>query len=483
MSQSEHEVETNLLQVRSRWDYVRKKLRRRGVVEVNKSHPHHDMLCAIQLAIRQLFTDNPENNIAKDELCNEDFNDVLKIQVQTPAGNNYEFKSYANPVFACIRSAVNIDTEDFINSLSPKHPVVPYLEFISNSRSGQDFYFSNNQRFILKTDLEHCVQYFLSILSEYLNHFQTNPHSLLVKFLGLYSIKAPRSRKKYFLVMQSIFYPTVRLEERFDIKGCLTNRYQDPNPPGKKTILVLKDQNFLHEKLELGNEKDWFLTQLRADVDFLLSIGVQDYSLLVGRHPLHAIEKRESVSNLVLRMKKSFGHDKGQNHLPIVDDGDDDDDDDDRINHDDNSTQQQSEEKSFQNKEDINIELQSKHCDKTPENSSQKKSSKKKGSVSPLKRKNVNFLRSLSDKSYLDSTGLKFQNKRLLLNCENSLHIIDGVNYRYYIGVIDFFTQFGCHQQISKVLKDMKTCCGNHSTVPPDRYGERFYEFIADHVV
>ena len=98
-------------------------------------------------------------------------------------------------------------------------------------------------------------------------------------------------------------------------------------------------------------------------------------------------------------------------------------------------------------------------------------------------KKKVGFLRSLSDKSYLDSTGIQFQNRRLLLNCENNLHIIDGEKFRYYVGVIDFFTQFQCRQCIGKFLKDIKTCCGNHSTEHPDLYAERFYEFISERVI
>ena len=46
--------------VRGRWDYVRRKLRRRGVVEVNKSHPHFDTLEAVQDGIRELLTKHPE---------------------------------------------------------------------------------------------------------------------------------------------------------------------------------------------------------------------------------------------------------------------------------------------------------------------------------------------------------------------------------------------------------------------------------------
>ena len=52
---------------------------------------------------------------------------------------SYKFGSYSSPVFSCIRRAVDVSEEDFLQSLAPSH--LPYLEFISNSRSGQDFYF------------------------------------------------------------------------------------------------------------------------------------------------------------------------------------------------------------------------------------------------------------------------------------------------------------------------------------------------------
>ena len=46
--------------IRGRWDYVRKKLRRRGVIEVSKHHPHSDMLDAVQAGIRKVLTEHPE---------------------------------------------------------------------------------------------------------------------------------------------------------------------------------------------------------------------------------------------------------------------------------------------------------------------------------------------------------------------------------------------------------------------------------------
>ncbi|XP_052219689.1 phosphatidylinositol 4-phosphate 5-kinase-like protein 1 isoform X1 [Dreissena polymorpha] len=478
-----------VIQVRSRWHYLRQRLKKRGVVEVDSSHPSSDMLSAMQAAFNKVFNEHPEGH-GKEEIRMEDVEQIIKFDVQSKNGKTYTFCSYASPVFARMRRAVDVPEEDFVASLVSSQS--PYLEFISNSRSGQDFYFTNNQRFILKTDHQHCIQFFLGILRTYLTHFLVYPHSLLVKFLGIYSIKTTATRKKYFLVMQSIFYPTIRLEERFDIKGCLANRYQDPNPPGKKTIIVLKDQNFQEEKIELGAQKKWFLTQLRADVDFLKGIEVQDYSLLLGRHPLHTGEKRLSVGNLVMRVQKSFGHkldpdtdvdNDHQGETPGKTPSES------RVQTSTGTRVQTGTGTRVQTAEGNHNDMEMEVVLKTP--TSKSASSTKSKTVRGLEermirsrsQRKISFLHSLSDSEYLDNSGYKLKNRRLLLNNENCLHIIDGEQYRYYVGVIDFFTVFGCRQQVAKILKDIKNCCGSHSSVPPEVYGERFFEFIKERVV
>lgn len=86
--------------------------------------------------------------------------------------------------------------------------------------------------------------------------------------------------------------------------------------------------------------------------------------------------------------------------------------------------------------------------------------------------------------SLLDSTSTKLEdsaNRRLLLSeCKNPLHVIDGTHSRYYMGIIDFFTQYKCKQQVAHVLKVCKNCTCDHSTVPPDIYAERFLRFIEE---
>ena len=86
---------------------------------------------------------------------------------------------------------------------------------------------------------------------------------------------------------------------------------------------------------------------------------------------------------------------------------------------------------------------------------------------------------SLIDKQVLDE--LEVENRRLLPDSKNPLHIIDGPEYRYYLGIIDFLTLYECRQRMGRMLKNVKFCCGDHSTIPPTPYGQRFLDFVEEH--
>ncbi len=57
--------------------------------------------------------------------------------------------------------------------------------------------------------------------------------------------------------MQSIFWPTLGIGERYDLKGCLMGRFEDPSVRDKTEEFVLKDQNFQDIKIHLGRERAW----------------------------------------------------------------------------------------------------------------------------------------------------------------------------------------------------------------------------------
>ena len=87
--------------------------------------------------------------------------------------------------------------------------------------------------------------------------------------------------------------------------------------------------------------------------------------------------------------------------------------------------------------------------------------------------------------SFLDQSCLDDEcsdNRRLLPATRNGLHIIDGPEFRYHVGIIDFFTLYECRQRTGRFLKTVKNCSSDHSTLPPKQYGDRFIRFIQDYV-
>jgi phosphatidylinositol-4-phosphate 5-kinase-like protein 1 len=57
--------------------------------------------------------------------------------------------------------------------------------------------------------------------------------------------------------MQSVFWPSSRIREKFDLKGCLKGRYQPPRPDADPINVVLKDVNFGDRGLVLGQIAPW----------------------------------------------------------------------------------------------------------------------------------------------------------------------------------------------------------------------------------
>ncbi|XP_061184598.1 phosphatidylinositol 4-phosphate 5-kinase-like protein 1 [Saccostrea echinata] len=428
----------------NKWMKLWKKWQRKDVVVVNEHHRRYRALECIREGIQDLFDKHPELGV-KDELTEEDFCHIHSKTIKTNQGKKFKFRSYASSVFSCIRRAVSVSDKDFLSSVAPDD--LDYMEFFSNSRSGQDFYLSNDQQFILKTDKKYHLEFFMSILGDYLMHFQRYPHSLIVKFLGLYSINVAGQPKMYFLVMQNVFFPVERIEARFDLKGCLAGRYQKPYTEEKGVLHVLKDQNFYHETINLGSQREWFLRQLRHDVNFLRELGVQDYSLLLGRHELHIDDQQTSFGNLVYRMRKSFAKKKSSSILDTS---------------------------HLHNQVHPSDTIQEE--DESPRRVRHRDLNKAFAAMKPTK--TSTSLGSLLDSSSLDMDDSL--NRRLLLECKNPLHVIDGSHERYYVGIIDFFTQYECKQRVARVLKVCKNCSCDHSTVPPDIYADRFLRFIEE---
>ncbi|XP_032758637.1 phosphatidylinositol 4-phosphate 5-kinase-like protein 1 isoform X2 [Rattus rattus] len=206
--------------------HLRAKHSRVGLFEIGPGHELHRMTRMMQeglWAATQVSMNNP------------------------PTG--FELGTLAGPAFARLRRSIGLTEEDYQATLGPGDP---YLQFLSTSKSKASFFLSHDQRFFVKTQRRQEVQVLLAHLPRYVRHLQQYPHSLLARLLGVYSLRVAQGKKKYFIIMQCIFYPTSRISERYDIKGCEVSRWVDPVPEGSPLLLVLKDLNFREKTIKLG---------------------------------------------------------------------------------------------------------------------------------------------------------------------------------------------------------------------------------------
>jgi 1-phosphatidylinositol-4-phosphate 5-kinase len=228
----------------------------------------------------------------------------------TPSAKyDFKFKDYAPWVFRTLREDIfRLDPADYLLSLTAKYIL---SELGSPGKSGSFFYFSRDYRFIIKTIHHSEHNFLLKTLKLYYEHVKHNPHTLLSRFYGLHRVKLPRGKKIHFVIMNNLFPPHRDIHETYDLKGSTVGREYPEEKARKNPRAVLKDLNWINrgKQLELGPEKRALLAeQLRRDVEYLKSVDVMDYSLLVGIHNIKR-GNRDNVRKNTLRVFEvsSFG--------------------------------------------------------------------------------------------------------------------------------------------------------------------------------
>ncbi|KAM4579295.1 phosphatidylinositol 4-phosphate 5-kinase-like protein 1 [Fundulus diaphanus] len=332
--------------------------------------------------------------------------------------------TFAAPVFATVRRSLDISEQEVLDSLCSS---ANYLQFISNSKSKADFFLTNDKRFFLKTQSKREVRFLLSNLPKYMDHLEKYPHSLLVRFLGVYKIVIPNKLKKYFIVMQSVFYPDERINIRYDIKGCEAGRWADPETGGKQIIKVLKDNNFKGQCIALGQEKSWFARQVKTDTAFLQELDVLDYSLLLAHQPLHRdeLDGKHSFADLVLR------------------------------------TTNQSEE--------------------VPDGAGCRSGQQPSAAEGAGEETPTHEINSPAKETAIELQEFQEHHRRLLPNFKNAVHVIDGADCRYFVGIVDIFTVYSVKKRLENLWKSLRYPGRIFSTVRPPKYSQRFCRWIEEH--
>ncbi|KAG0142834.1 hypothetical protein CROQUDRAFT_662003 [Cronartium quercuum f. sp. fusiforme G11] len=385
----------------------------------------YNMLTGIRIGVSRCQAKLKRPLTAEDYTARHKFSfDIVGNELTPSAKYDFKFKDYAPWVFRELREYFHLDPADYLLSLTAKYIL---SELGSPGKSGSFFYFSRDYRFIIKT-IHHGEHKFLRrILHQYHEHVKANPHTLLSRFYGLHRVKLPRGPKIHFVIMNNLFPPHRDIHETYDLKGSAVGR-EYPEEKAKAGA-VLKDLNWIHRSkaLDLGPMKrGLFEEQLKRDTKLLQSLGIMDYSLLIGLHDMDR-GNRDRLRDDQLRVFQPVT--KGLNRQP---------------------TQIRREQ-----------ELAASALRKAVQQSD------------PQAFSDINRL-PLKDRSerkhfifYQDEGGLQATDDE-----DNAMPMI------YYLGIIDILTPYSSVKKFEHFWKGLSYDKHMISAVPPEEYGNRFLNFL-----
>ena len=191
---------------------------------------------------------------------------------------------------------------------------------VSKGKSGSFFFFTPDQKFVLKTlKASELLVLQQSLLKDYVDYVLKYPNTLLPRFYACFVISFKFITYRFFL-SNNVFDTKLSIHEIYDLKGSLVGRSTLSSSTEKEAQgAALKDQEFRDRKRRLCFQKTLLLIfklQLQSDILFLQDHGLMDYSLLVGIHSSSGEIKDstsssrspsitfESVNESIRRLKK-----------------------------------------------------------------------------------------------------------------------------------------------------------------------------------
>lgn len=197
---------------------------------------------------------------------------------------HFDFCDYSPDVFDRLRALRGTSPITYCKSfgISETESDAALVEKFTEGRSGSFFYFTQDNRYIVKTVTPSEANFLQANISDYYAHLHRNPNSLLTRFFGLHATRLSIEQQSITLAVMENLFPadrSLRISERYDLKGSWVNRQtlkgKDRLKP--RSSVTLKDCD-LEEKFLVGEQtKEKLLQQLRRDVKFLVRLGVMDY--------------------------------------------------------------------------------------------------------------------------------------------------------------------------------------------------------------
>ena len=92
------------------------------------------------------------------------------------------------------------------------------------------------------------LQLFLGILPQYMKHLKENPHSIIAKIFGVFTVKLGWGNELHLMLMENTIFleKPKNVKYIFDLKGSRINR--TVKGTNLKPSTTLKDMNLLEKK-------------------------------------------------------------------------------------------------------------------------------------------------------------------------------------------------------------------------------------------
>ncbi len=163
-------------------------------------------------------------------------------------------------------------------------------EMTSAGKSGSFFYYSYDNKFVLKTISTQEFEFFKSILEKYYYHILDNKNTLIQRFFGLHTMIF-NDIKMHFVIMNNVFNTNIKINFKYDLKGSSYSRMSrdinDPNYNNFDFNIPMKDNDFIDRKEGFNLSEDiidLLNHEIQNDTKFLANCNINDYSLLIGVH-------------------------------------------------------------------------------------------------------------------------------------------------------------------------------------------------------
>lgn len=222
---------------------------------------------------------------------------------------SFEIEEFAPKLFSDLRALGGISDVEYCSSICRTD--FQFIKFGTNSKSGELFFFSHDEKYLLKTTTDFEAEHLLTMLVDFKDRFEDEPRSMLGRYFGLYRLTMATGKSQLFFILGAIPSTPDKIHKRYDMKGSTRHRRAKPDDSVGKDINFWEDQ----KELDIAPDVAKDLIEIHeADTELLHRHDIMDYSLLIFIHDREALAaNRESVAHVTISPAAAEGAESEQN--------------------------------------------------------------------------------------------------------------------------------------------------------------------------